>query len=73
MGRVLRREHGPDHPAENRCAECGQSVLGDSHALCWCGVEVKGHGHVFECFRNPNITTATPQEILVREKRAATG
>ena len=69
MGRVMRRESS-DEPAENRCAECGQTALGDSHALCWCGVEVKGHGHVFECFQNPNISTATPQEILVRERRA---
>lgn len=69
MGRVMRRED-PKGPPENRCAECGQFALGDEHALCWCGVDIKGHGPVFECFRNPTITTATPQQILVRERPA---
>lgn len=68
MGRVLRRAD-PDGPAENRCAECGQFALGDEHALCWCGVEVKPHGHVFECFRNQSPSIGTPQQILVRERR----
>lgn len=70
MGRIMRRSEPDDGPAENRCAECGQTALGDAHALCWCGVEIKGHGHAFECFRNEQPTVSTPQQILVREKRS---
>ena len=71
MGRVLRRTFDDGSPAENCCAECGQTALGDEHALCWCGVEVKPHGHVFECFRNPTPSVTNPQQILVRERKAA--
>lgn len=63
------RRVNPDGVVVVRCAECGASAEGEHHALCWCGVEVRGHGAVFECFRNPSVTAATPQEILVRERR----
>lgn len=67
LGRVLiRTKH--DGSATARCAECGKRAEGDHELLCWCGAEVNGHGHIFECFRNPNLTAASPQEILVREK-----
>lgn len=69
MGRVLRRACGPGELPEQCCAECGQTALGESVALCWCGVEVKPHGHVFECFSNPNPSVATPQQILIRERK----
>ncbi|MFL5900978.1 MAG: hypothetical protein ACJ75S_07240 [Solirubrobacterales bacterium] len=70
MGRVMTREDPDGGPAEHRCAECGQTALGEAHALCWCGVEVKGHDHPFECFANDNPTVSTPQQILVRERKS---
>lgn len=68
MGRVMRRVN-PDGQVVVRCAECGSSAVGEPQALCWCGVEVRGHGTVFECFRNPEVTLTTPQEVLVRERK----
>lgn len=67
MGRVLRRVN-PDGVVVVRCAECGASVAGDVESLCCCGEEVRGHGAVFECVRNPKVSSAVPQEILVRER-----
>lgn len=68
MGRILRRVN-PNGVVVTRCAECGASVVGEHDGLCWCGVEVRGHGSVFECFKNVNVTMATPQEVLVRERK----
>lgn len=68
MGRVMRRVNA-NGTVVVRCCECGASVVGEHHALCWCGVEVRGHGSVFECFRNPSPSMEVPQEILVREKK----
>lgn len=68
MGRVMRRVN-PGGQVVVRCAECGASVAGEHDALCWCGVEVRGHGSVFECFRNEHVTMSTPQEVLVRERK----
>lgn len=71
MGRLLRSVT----PAGSTvcCAECGATVSGECDELCWCGVEVKGYGRVFECVRNPHMSMETPQQILVREKRLARG
>lgn len=66
MGPLLRRE-ADDGAMVVRCAECGTTEHGGHSALCWCGVEIRGHSAVFECFRNPNVTLAVPQEVLVRE------
>lgn len=63
MGRVMSRGN------EFRCAECAESVIGKVYDLCWCGVDVTGHGLVFECFKNQSVTTETPQEVLVRERK----
>ena len=68
MGRVMRRVN-VDGQVVARCAECGASAVGEAQSLCWCGVEVRGHGTVFECFRNPEVTLSTPQEVLVRERK----
>lgn len=67
MGRVLRRVN-PGGVVVVRCAECGASATGEHEALCWCGVEVRQHGNIFECYRNPEVSLGVPQEILVREK-----
>ena len=69
-GRVLKRVN-EDGTTVHRCAECGANAVGVHQALCWCGVEVRGHGSVFECFRNQDVTMAAPQEVLVRERRIA--
>lgn len=66
-GRLLRREN-PDGAVVVRCAECGASAAGEHDALCYCGVEVRGHGRVFECIENPSVSPAMPQQVLVREK-----
>lgn len=66
-GRLLRRVN-TDGSLVHRCAECGASAQGEHDTLCCCGIEVRGHGTVFECFRNPNVSMAAPQEILVRER-----
>lgn len=68
MGRVMRRVN-PDETVVVRCAECGASAVGEPNALCYCGVELRGHGTVFECFRNPTLSITTPQEVLVRERK----
>jgi len=68
MGRVMRRVN-LDDTVVVRCAECGSSAVGEPASLCWCGVEVRNHGAAFECFRNPNISLTTPQEVLVRERK----
>ncbi len=68
MGRVMRRVNA-DGTAVVRCAECGASAVGEHGSLCWCGVEVRGHGSVFECFRNTAVSMSTPQEVLVRERK----
>lgn len=68
MGRVMRRVNA-NGTVVVRCAECGASAVGEHDALCWCGVEVRGHGSVFECYKNPSITMSTPQEVLVRERK----
>lgn len=68
MGRVMRRVN-VDETVVVRCAECGASAVGEPASLCWCGVEVRNHGTVFECFRNQNVSLTTPQEVLVRERR----
>lgn len=68
MGRVMRRVN-PGGVVVVRCAECGASSVGEHDNLCWCGVEVRGHGSVFECFRNDQITMSSPQEVLVRERK----
>lgn len=68
MGRIMRRVNG-NGTVVVRCAECGASAVGEHDALCWCGVEVRGHGSVFECFKNQSITMSTPQEVLVRERQ----
>ena len=67
LGRIVKRQNANGTHVV-RCAECGKSATGEHSALCWCGAEVSGHGHIFECFRNPNVSAATPQEVLVREK-----
>lgn len=67
MGRVLHGES--DAASVHRCAECGETAQGEHDSLCYCGVIVKGHGAVFECYPNPNISATTPQEVLVRERR----
>lgn len=67
MGRLLiGPKSGADHPV--RCAECGAEKVGPVEAMCWCGVKINKHGNVFECFRNPDVTAAAPQEIRVRER-----
>lgn len=68
MGRVLERidEYGQNVV---RCAECGQMRNGTAEAICWCGVDVKVHGKVFECIENPAVSISVPQEILVRERK----
>ena len=68
MGRVLRRVN-PGGGVVVRCCECGASAVGGHDQLCWCGVEVRGHGSVFECFRNEKVSMTTPQEVLVRERK----
>lgn len=68
MGRIMRRVN-PNGMVVVRCAECGASVVGEHDGLCWCGVEVRGHGSVFECFKNQSVTMSTPQEVLVRERK----
>lgn len=65
MGRVLVSD------TIARCSECGTEVEGAHNALCWCGVEMPGHGPVFECFRNPAPSVSAPQEVLVRERAVA--
>lgn len=67
MGRLLRRTMA-DGTETHRCCECGASTPGGHEKLCWCGVEVRGHGAVFECYRNPERSEAAPQEVLVRER-----
>ena len=67
MGRLLRRQL-VDGTETHRCCECGASEPGDHTKLCWCGVEVRGHGRVFECYRNREQSDATPHEVLVRER-----
>jgi hypothetical protein len=66
-GRLLRRVNA-NGTVVIRCAECGSNAVGEHASLCWCGVEVRGHGNVFECFRNPEVTDSVPQEVLVRER-----
>lgn len=67
MGRILRRAKSGGGFVVC-CSECGASVDGDCTSLCWCGVEVRGYGAVFECIRNENISQESPQQVLVREK-----
>ena len=67
-GRLLRRVN-LEGTVVHRCAECGANAVGEHAMLCWCGVEVRGHGMVFECFRNLEVTDSVPQEVLVRERR----
>lgn len=68
MGRLVVRQN-EEGQSFTRCCECGAEVLGGHDALCWCGVEVRGESHVFECFRNLRQNMEVPQEILVRERR----
>ena len=65
MGRVLKRT-SPDVVV--RCAECGHSLVGEPKDICWCGEEVRGHGAMFECIKNPNKSDSTPHDILVQER-----
>jgi len=67
MGRVLVRTH-KGIPLEARCAECGARADAGHAEICCCGAECGRAGFVLECFRNPEITPAVPQEVLVREK-----
>lgn len=67
LGRVLvRRKRG--RTVEVRCAECGATARGDIAEVCCCGATCGTVGHVLECFRNPHVTPACPQEVLVRER-----
>lgn len=66
-GRLMRRDLG-DGKVVHRCAECGSSAEGDHDQLCWCGVEVRNHGNMFECYRNPAVSQNVPLEVLVRER-----
>jgi hypothetical protein len=67
LGRVLQRRHR-DGTIDVRCAECGMSAAGGASEICCCGADCGTAGHVLECFRNPEITPAVPQEVLVRER-----
>lgn len=69
-GRILRRVNA-DGTEVHRCCECGESKPGGHEVLCWCGAEVRGHGFVFECFKNKDVSLNAPQEILVRERPLA--
>lgn len=67
LGRVLvRRKRGVT--VEARCAECGAHSFEGIAGVCCCGAECGTIGHVLECFANPGVSTATPQEVLVRER-----
>lgn len=67
MGRVLvRMERG--QVAESRCAECGNKAEGHYTEVCCCGAEAGTMGRILECFRNPAVSPAVPQEVLVRER-----
>lgn len=68
MGRVLARI-SRGQILEVRCAECGEAAEGTHEAICCCGVQAGSHGSVLVCVPNPDITKASPQEILVRERR----
>ena len=67
FGRVLQREER-GKIVEVRCAECGKAAPGAAHTVCCCGADYGALDRVLECFRNPNMTEAIPQEILVRER-----
>lgn len=70
FGRVLHRKV-KGHVVEVRCAECGVTEAGDHESICCCGAVVGVMGRVLECYRNPAVSKATPQEILIRERAAA--
>jgi hypothetical protein len=65
-GRLLTRNQG--RRIIVRCAKCGAEEEGGHEALCCCGIEVKGHGRMFECIRNPERSPGFPAEIVMREK-----
>lgn len=67
LGRVLQRKV-KGVAVEVRCAECGAHAEGVASAICCCGAECGTLGHILECFRNPDVSAAVPQEILVRER-----
>jgi hypothetical protein len=67
LGRVLQRRLG-GVVVEARCAECGSAGSGGAASICCCGAEAGTLGKILECFRNPDITPAVPQEVLVRER-----
>ena len=72
MGRVLIGQSSDGLPLAH-CSECGEEMVGGHDAICWCGVEMPGHGRTFECFHNPRISLSAPQEIRVRERPLPVG
>lgn len=71
LGRVLVRRDAKGDPIESRCAECGATAAGGHREICCCGADCGTLGHILECFKNPEISQAVPQEILVRERPVA--
>ena len=72
FGRVLERVD-KHHVHEVRCAECGQTAQGEPTTICCCGADCGTLGHALECFRNPDVSPANPQEIMVRERLVGQG
>lgn len=68
LGRVLVRRDHKGEPVETRCAECGTRAAGGYLEICCCGADCGALGRVLECFPNPEVTPAVPQEVLVRER-----
>lgn len=69
FGRVLQRKVRGRVVAV-RCAECGAHEEGDHTAICCCGAAIGALGKLLECFRNPAVSKAVPQEILIRERNS---
>jgi hypothetical protein len=66
FGRVLQRK--VKGQVEVRCAECCKAAQSGPMGICCCGADCGALGRALECFRNPNITEANRQEIMVRER-----
>jgi hypothetical protein len=67
LGRLLMRQVG--NLLEYRCSECDATGSGSHESLCWCGVEVKNHGKVFECVLNDHKSPTLLNQVLVAERR----
>lgn len=67
FGRVLQRVVR-GRVVEVRCAECGAHGEGEHTAICCCGASIGAIGKILECYRNPNVSKAVPQEVLIRER-----